>query len=246
MKVIVVEDEMPSARRLANMLSKLNIEVVSILHGIKTTVNWFKNNEEPDLMFLDIRLADGLCFEIFERIEITCKVIFVTAFSEYSIKAFDYNSVSYLLKPVKKEKLEKAIEKVSRIEADNRKVSDLKHALNLYEQENYKTSFVVKFGRKIKIISVEEVICFYSFNNSTYIKALSCFGLIDYSLTLLEAQLNPISFKRVNRSFIINKKNLLEVLPYTNSRLQLKLNSFKEQDIIVSRERVRDFKDWLE
>ena len=148
MKAIIIEDELPSARRLERLLQDFNIEIVAILNSVKSSILWFQKNIHPNLIFLDVQLSDGLCFEIFKEVRISSKIIFTTAFSNYSIKAFDYNSVSYLLKPINKEKLEEAIFKAQKLQQKETDFEQFKKLISNYKTENYKESFTVKVGKK--------------------------------------------------------------------------------------------------
>ena len=246
MKVVIIEDELPSARRLERMLSNFTIEILATLQSVKQAVKWLQNNTHPDLIFLDVQLSDGLSFEIFSQVETTSKIIFTTAFSDYSIKAFDYDSISYLLKPIKEKELEKALLKAKEKISVKNDFNKLKQLFTNYKVERYKESFAVKNGTKIKIINIDEVCCFYSSENATFIKTNSFTGIINYSLSSLENELNPDQFFRVNRTFIVNIGAIKDIVSYTNSRLELKLNSYNETEIIVSRERVKDFKNWID
>ena len=246
MKAIIIEDELASARRLERLVSNHKIEIITVLGSIKQAVDWFLKNKQPDLIFLDIHLSDGLCFDIFDRVKIDSKIIFTTAYSNYSIKAFDYNSISYLLKPIKEENLEKAIDKALKIKSTQEDTNRLKEIITNYETEIYKTSFVIKQGQRIKIIKEEEVLCFYSDANFTFIKTKDNKGVLVNSLTSLENELNPKIFFRVNRTFIVHINAIKDIISYTNYRLKIILNSFSETEIIVSRERVKDFKNWID
>jgi DNA-binding LytR/AlgR family response regulator len=246
MKALIIEDELPSARRIERLLEVFDIEILDKLNSVKSTVTWFKKNKQPDLIFLDIQLSDGLCFEIFNQVNISSKIIFTTAFSNYSIKAFDYNSVSYLLKPINIEKLSEAIDKAKDVHQKDEDLEKFKLLISKYQTEIYKDSFTVKVGNKIKIIKTNEVICFYSFENATYLKMDTNNYIITDSLTSLEIDLNPKEFFRVSRTFIIKKTAIKEMIKYSNSRLKLILQSYKDTEIIVSRERVKDFKNWID
>jgi len=246
MKVIIVEDELPSVRRLERFLKNFEIEILENLSSVKTTISWFKKNKQPDIIFLDVQLSDGLCFEIFKDIKITSKIIFTTAYSNYSIKAFDYNSVSYLLKPINKYKLSEAIDKAKSIHQKEEDLEKFKQLVSNYNVEIYKESFTVKVGKKIKIIKVDEVHCFYSFENATFLKTFESNYIINHSLTSLENDLNPNYFFRVNRTFILHINAIKDIVAYSNSRLKLVLHSYNEAEIIVSRERVKEFKNWID
>jgi len=246
MKALIIEDELPSARRLERFLIDFDIEVMDTLKSIKSTITWFQKNNQPNLIFLDIQLSDGLCFEIFNQIRITSKIIFTTAFSHYSIKAFDYNSISYLLKPIDKVKLAEAIKKAKKTHQKDTDLEQFKKLINNYKIENHKESFTVKVGNKIKIIETKDINCFYSFENATYVQTNSSSYILNYSLTSLESDLNPEQFFRVNRTFIVNLNAIKDIVSYTNSRLKLVLNSYTDSEIIVSRERVKEFKEFIQ
>lgn len=251
MKVIIVEDEKPSARRLNRMLAKLDIEVSEMLHSVEESVDWFSTNEHPDLIFLDIQLSDGLSFEIFEAIDIKSAIIFTTAYDEYALQAFKLNSIDYLLKPIDEEELSKAVTKYKKQQPGKQKVSldfeDIKKMLVNPLDREYKKRFTVKVGQHLKMIPVDEIECFYSENKGTYAHTTQGRNyLLDTTLEQLEDELQPDVFFRINRKFYVNINAIKDMVSYTNSRLQIKLNSYNEQDVIVARERVKDFKKWLE
>lgn len=251
MNVIIIEDEKPAARRLSRLLSDLNVEVSTMLHSVEESIQWFENNRHPDLIFLDIQLSDGLSFEIFDTIEVKSAIIFTTAYDEYALQAFKLNSIDYLLKPIDDEDLATAVKKYQDFKPESQKISidfdDIKKLLVNPLEREYKKRFTVKVGQHLKIINAEEVECFYSENKGTY--AATSEGrnyLLDTTLEQLEEELSPKVFFRISRKFYVNINHIKDIISYTNSRLQIKLNRFNEQEIIVSRERVKDFKLWLE
>ncbi len=251
MKVIIIEDEKPSARRLQRMLDKLNIEAETMLHSVEESIEWFQNNEHPDLIFLDIQLSDGLSFEIFETIKIKSAIIFTTAYDEYALQAFKLNSIDYLLKPIDTEDLKTAVEKYQENNPKKQAVtldfSDIKKLLVNPLDREYKKRFSIKVGQHLKLINVDEIECFYSENKGTYLHTTEGRNyLLDKTLDQLEDELEPRTFFRINRKFYVNINAIKDMVSYTNSRLQIKLNSYNEQDVIVARERVKDFKVWLE
>ncbi|UMB60738.1 LytTR family DNA-binding domain-containing protein [Lutibacter sp. A80] len=252
MNVIIIEDEKPAARRLSRMLNELTIQPLTMLHSVEEAVNWFLNNEHPDLIFLDIQLSDGLSFEIFDEVEIKSAIIFTTAYDEYALKAFKLNSVDYLLKPIDSDELENAIAKYKNMYNTEKNVTfDLNQLKNIISNNsentiNYKKRFTVKIGQHIKMISTASIECFYSENKATNIHTIDNRNyLIDDTLDTLEGKLEPDTFFRVNRKYVININAIKDIVSYTNSRLKLILNSYKEDEIIVSRERVKDFKEWI-
>lgn len=251
MKAIIIEDEKPAARRLNRLLEELNVDVLTMLHSVEESIEWFLNNEHPELIFLDIQLSDGLSFEIFDQVTIKSAIIFTTAYDEYALQAFKLNSIDYLLKPIDDEELEKAVRQYQDFKPEKEKISfdfdDIKKLLVNPVEREYKKRFTARVGQHLKIINADEVECFYSENKGTY--AATTDGrnyLLDTTLENLEGELSPKIFFRVSRKFYVNINHIKDIISYTNSRLQIKMNTFKEQEIIVSRERVKDFKLWLE
>ena len=251
MKVIIIEDEKPSARRLQRLLEVLNVKTDVMLHSVEESIEWFNNNAHPDLIFLDIQLSDGLSFEIFEEIDIKSAIIFTTAYDAYALQAFKLNSIDYLLKPIDEEELEIAVKKFKeRIPKQNPVTLDFNDIKNLLVnpiEREYKKRFSIKVGQHLKLINIDEIECFYSENKGTYLHTSEGRNyLLDTTLEQLESELEPHTFFRINRKFFVNINAIKDMVSYTNSRLQIKLHSYKDQDVIVARERVKDFKNWLE
>ncbi len=250
LNIIIIEDEKPAARLLQRKVEKLGLKVTKMLHSVEESIAWFQNNSHPDLIFLDIQLSDGLSFELFEQIDIKSAVIFTTAYDEYALRAFKLNSIDYLLKPIDEEELSVAILKFKN-QFQKNTISNLdfdaikRMLINPLEKE-YKLRFSVKIGQQLKVISVDEIECFYSENKGTYIHTLDNRNyLIDSTLEVVEAEINPKDFYRVSRKFIVPLKAVKEILIYSNSRLKIILPTFKNDEVIVSRERVSDFKEWI-
>lgn len=251
MKTIIIEDEKPAARRLGRLLIKLNVEVSKMLHSVEESVNWFQNNEHPDLIFLDIQLSDGLSFEIFDKVRVESAVIFTTAYDEYALQAFKLNSIDYLLKPIDEEELASALNKYKGLRSSPQQVTvDLHEIKNLIfgsKEKDYKKRFTIRVGQHLRIINADEVECFYSENKGTYVVTSDGRNyLMETTLESLESELEPTVFFRVSRKFFVNINFIKDIVSYTNSRLQIKLNKFNDQDIIVSREKVQEFKSWLQ
>lgn len=251
MNVIIIEDEKPSARRLQRMLANLQIKTDTLLHSVEESITWFTENKHPDLIFLDIQLSDGLSFEIFEALEINSAVIFTTAYDAYALQAFKLNSIDYLLKPIDEDDLAKAVAKYkTRLPSQKPVVvdfDDIRKMLVNPLDRTYKKRFSVKIGQHLKLIAADDIECFYSENKGTY--AYTSDGrtyLLDVSLEQLEPDLEPQVFFRVSRKFYVNIEAIKDMISYTNSRIQIKLKTFNEHDIIVARERVKDFREWLE
>ncbi|MEL7271211.1 MAG: LytTR family DNA-binding domain-containing protein [Bacteroidota bacterium] len=251
MNVIIIEDEKPAARRLNRLLAELDVEVSTMLHSVEEALDWFQNNPQPDLIFLDIQLSDGLSFEIFDMVEVQSAIIFTTAYDEYALQAFKLNSIDYLLKPIDDEELESAVKKYRNFKPEHQKISvdfnDIKKLLVNPLEREYKKRFTAKVGQHLKIINADEVECFFSENKGTYAATVDGRNyLMDTTLENLEDELSPDVFFRVSRKFYVNVNHIKDIISYTNSRLQIKMNRFSEQEIVVSRERVKDFKLWLE
>lgn len=250
MTTIIIEDEKPSARLLQRKLQKLAIETDTMLHSVEEAINWFQNNPHPDLIFLDIQLSDGLSFEIFDVIDIKSAIIFTTAYDEYALRAFKLNSIDYLLKPIDEEDLEIAINKFKARQPKSEPMSlDLemiKKMLVSPDVKSYKKRFTIKTGQHLKMINIEEVECFYSENKGTYLHTIDNRDyLLEGTLEQLETELDPKDFFRVSRKFIVPMKMIKDIVVYSNSRLKLILPTYKEDEVIVSRERVNDFKSWI-
>lgn len=251
MNVIIIEDEKPSARRLKRMLEKLGVTINTMLHSVEESITYFSANSHPDLIFLDIQLSDGLSFEIFDKINIKSSIIFTTAYDEYALKAFKLNSIDYLLKPLDEEELKMAIHKYKELRPTSQKIKlnfeEIKKLLVNPLEREYKKRFTTKIGQHIKMINVDEIECFYSENKGTYAHTLNGRNyLLDTTLEKLEQELSPKIFFRINRKFFVNIHAIKDIISYTNSRLEIKLNNYQEDQVIVARERVKDFKYWLE
>lgn len=254
MVTLIIEDEKPAARLLQRKLEKLDVKVETMLHSVEESIEWFENNSHPDLIFLDIQLSDGLSFEIFEKIDIKSAIIFTTAYDEYALKAFKLNSIDYLLKPIDEDDLETAVSKYkSRIPKNTAETSNLqldfeqiRQMLSNPFEKTYKKRFTVKIGQHLKVITTDEIECFFSENKGTYIHTYENRDyLIDSTLEILEQELDKKDFFRVSRKFIVPLKAIKEIQVYTNSRLKVILPSYKEDEVVVSREKVQDFKSWL-
>ena len=250
MNIIIIEDEKPAARLLQRKVEKLGLQVNTMLHSVEESIHWFNSNMHPDLIFLDIQLSDGLSFEIFENIDIKSAVIFTTAYDEYALRAFKLNSIDYLLKPIDEDDLETAINKFKsrNIAAPNLSLDFemIKKMLVNPIDRVYKKRFTIKMGQQLKMINIEEVECFYSENKGTYLHTIDNRDyLLDNTLEQLETELDPKDFYRVSRKFIIPMKGIKEIQLHSNSRLKVILPTYKDDEIIVARERVNDFKEWL-
>ncbi len=249
MKVLIIENEYRASKKLERLLDEIDsgIEVVDVLESVENAINWFHNNPYPELIFMDIQLDDGICFEIFENCEIKTPVIFTTAYDEYSLKAFKVNSVDYLLKPIDFEELKKAIEKFKMIHDKQLYYNKFELIINQL-QTTKKERFLVKIGEHYKSIPIGNINCFYIKDRCNFIKIDEGNNYaIDYSLEKIEQMIEPKMFFRVNRNFIINFNAIQDILAYSSSRLKITLKNANDiEEILVSRERVADFKKWMD
>lgn len=244
---LIIEDEKPAARALSRKVEALGYRVDHILHSVAQAKLWLLNNAEPDLIFMDIQLSDGLSFEIFDTISINSAIIFTTAYDEFALRAFKLNSIDYLLKPILEEELKYALNKFEKkhTSSTDLDINRLKNML-IRETKEYKTRFTIKIGQTLKIVDTKNVVCFYAANKGTYLYSIDKNNyLIDFILDHLEQLLDPKLFFRINRSCIVHISAIKDIAIHSNSRLKVHLNSFASEDLIVSREKVNDFKNWL-
>jgi len=252
MNILIIEDEPHAADRLQQLVRELTKDsrVLAKIDSVKKAVDWFKNNPPPDVVLMDIQLADGISFHIFEQCEVKSPVIFTTAYEEYALKAFKVNSIDYILKPVDKDELNAALKKVKATPPSDtdrelllQRMSDMVNVLT----KRYKTRFVIKVGEHLKTVEVDEITFFHSQEKTTFCVTRDNRSLIlDYTLEQLEEMLDPTDFFRINRKYLISPRSIQDIISYTNSRLKLVLKGSRDNDIIVARERVHDFKKWLD
>jgi len=247
MKVIILEDENRAANLLERLLAKVapHMMVVAKLESIRDGVIYLRNNPEPDLIFSDIQLADGLSFEIYNQVAVRCPIIFTTAYDHYAIEAFKTNGIDYLLKPIEEGRLTQAIEKAKHF-SPGLVLEKILSVTNQTSAKSYKSRFMVKIGDKIKSIPVEEIMVFYSQKASFILTADKHTYCIDYTLDQLEPMLDPETYFRINRKYIVSINACTHILAWSNSRLRLKIDGTNDPDIIVARERVQEFKNWLD
>jgi len=249
MKALIIEDEKTAVRHLISVLKEIgNIEVIDIMDSIKTSVNWFKTNTQPDLVFMDIHIADGTAFKIFEDVEINCPIIFTTAYEEYAINAFKVNSIDYLLKPITKEAVEKSLAKLKTLSSKNESQFDIKQLINSLKQEkSYKTHFLVAVkGNKMVPLLTKEIAFFCIDSGKVTAKTFDEKSYqLDFNLDELAVKLNPTEFYRANRQFIISKSAVKDVDFWFNNRLSINLKVAVPEKILVSRTRVTEFREWF-
>lgn len=254
MKALIIEDEKIAADRLKGLIKDLrpDWEFMNRVDSIEDAVKTLQN-ESPDLILIDIQLSDGISFEIFNQIHVETPLIFTTAYNEYAIKAFKVNSVDYLLKPVDKKELLSAIEKFENANnKGNESVSvqldpNVLSSLLTTMTKSYKERFVIKIGEHIKVVNTTDAFYFFSQDKVTYLVANDGRRyVLDFALDKVEEMLSPEQFFRINRKFIVHEQAIDDIVSFSNSRLKLFLKHGEGHDTIVARERVQDFKGWLD
>ncbi len=252
MRILIVEDEHFAAVRLEKLVQQKipNSSHLGTIDTVEEAVEWISSHPEPDLIFMDIQLADGLSFQIFEKATVNCPVIFTTAYDDYALEAFKVNSIDYLLKPIDENQFERAIEKYhrffptfSRPEVDWKKVM---HSM-LNESEQYKQRFLVKTGNAFSYLSTNEISLIYSEDGLSFaLDAKAKRFHLDNSLEKIEHCLDPNHFFRISRKHIVALGSIQKVHPYLNQRLKVEMNVNADHDLIVSREKATEFKKWLD
>ena len=248
MKVLIIEDEQLAARKLIRLLEEIDdtIEIAGVIASVESAVNWLLSNRAPDLIFMDIQLEDGICFDIFDKCEIKTAVVFTTAFDEYTLKAFKVNSVDYLMKPVKPAELKSAIQKFNQLH--NRiDFSGIEMALKQLQLKQ-KERFLIKVGEHYKSIEISDIDCFYIKARCNFIHINTGKNYaIDYSLDKIEEMVDSRMFFRINRNMIINFLSIQDIITYSSTRLKISLKNWTENvEILLSRDRVADFKLWMD
>ncbi|MBK8143270.1 MAG: response regulator transcription factor [Chitinophagaceae bacterium] len=249
MKVIIVEDEKLATERLQTLLKTYDpsIEIIACLESIEDTVHYLKNHSHPDLLLLDIHLSDGHSFEIFKQVSYNRPIIFTTAYDEYALDAFKMLSIDYILKPVSGEALATALNKFKSMSLSF-SATDLSRVSQGWKDQRYKKRFLGKIGQRLFFIDAEEVAFFQADNKIVYLadKEGNRY-IIDHTMERLEEQLDPQHFFRLNRKFIVNISAIQQVKPYYNNRLRLSVKGANQQEeMVISRERVADFKIWAD
>ncbi|HEX3007255.1 MAG TPA: LytTR family DNA-binding domain-containing protein [Bacteroidales bacterium] len=251
MKVLIIEDEYRTALDLKTTLQALegSIIISATLDSIEGTVEYFRKNDMPDLIFMDVQLADGLSFEIFKTVKITCPVIFCTAFDEYAIEAFKSNGVDYILKPFDDKSIAHSLEKVKRLESHfnthNTLLTDL--STLLAKPKAYKKGFLIPFKEKMIPVSVDDIACFYYKDELSFlVTAENQKYMIDQTMDSIEEKVDPANFYRANRQFIINYDAIREVEHYFARKLVVRLTVNLNEQIVVSKAKASDFLRWME
>ncbi|MBO9731547.1 MAG: response regulator transcription factor [Chitinophaga sp.] len=248
MNALIIEDESLAADRLIRMLSKENedINVMAVLDTVEKSVAWLRENPGPDVIFLDIELGDGKSFDVFEEVPVNAHIIFITAFDEYAVRAFKYNSIDYLLKPLKKADLSVALGKFRQYYSLAGGEIDMSVIVQALRRKEYKSRFLVAAGSRLYSVNVGEVAFIYTRERQHYLKTFTGHDyLIDNNLDELEMQLDPACFFRVNRQFIIHHPAIDQVFAWFDGKIKLQVQPMAYEDIIISRLRAADFKRWL-
>lgn len=255
MKALIIEDEKAAVRNLTRLLRDIeaDVDILAVTDSITDSIEWFRMSATPDLIFMDIHLADGSAFEIFDHIQIDCPIIFITAYDEYALKAFKVNSVDYLLKPISREDLRHALNKLERLkEMNGRQIAvsqpDYGALMNLIrKQENYKTHFLIPVkGDKLIPVSVDTILFFHI--DDGLVKGVledETSYIFTQNLDELSDCLDPASFFRVNRQYLVSRKAVRDIDLWFNGRLSVNLKIHISEKILVSKARAGEFKDWF-
>lgn len=248
MKVLIIEDESRAVRQLQTMLQKCNFEyeLLGVLESVEESISWFQNNETPELVFLDIQLADGLSFEIFQKVEVTVPIIFTTAFDQYAIQAFKVNSIDYLLKPIQHDELDVALTKFKKTTSP--KGIDpqvMQQLISSLQPKKYRASILVKQGSGLVQLKVADLLYAYSDDGLVFGVSSTNRYLIDETMDQLFQSLDPTIYFRINRGQLVAKNAILKIDPYFNHRVKLTMANPKDQEFIVSRPKTSEFKEWM-
>lgn len=256
MNIIIVEDEGLAAERLAQLIqtTRPDVQIRAVLDSVEDAVDWLRRHPHPDLGFFDIQLADGLSFSIFDSVTIAFPIIFTTAYDQYSLRAFQVNSIDYLLKPIDPVALERAFNKIGQLKkafganaTPSIDVDILREAFQQL-QRTYKSRFVVNSGQQLISVSINDIAYFTLENRIVWLRLLSGHRhAVDYSLEQLETMLDPRLFFRINRQYLAHIEAVKSATPYSNSRLRVHLPHVPDGErVIVSRDKAQAFRDWLD
>ena len=253
MRIVIIEDEVETAWDLQNSIQKLqpDCSVVATLDSVEAGLEWFSHNDQPDLIFSDIQLGDGLAFEILQQVKLTCPVIFCTAYDEYALRAFQNNGVDYLLKPIKKESLKKSLDKFNlfknpRTKNNSSMLQDLMEEITK-KFKSYKSTFLVSFRDKMIPVNTDDIIFFKITDDAVELctKSKDRYRL-SWSLDHIESMVDPKSFYRANRQYLIAYHAIKEVESYFDRKLLIKIDQLSSEPIIVGKAKSTDLLKWLE
>ena len=250
--ILIIEDEPEAADRLRKVVTSLLPEsrIVGVLDAVNTSVKWLQTHPAPDLVFMDIQLADALSFEIFSEVEVQSPVIFTTAYNEYALKAFKVNSIDYILKPLDEAEVRGALKKLEALRGQATNHEKMLESITMAMQsltKRYKERFILRVGEHLRSVEVGDILFFFSLDKASF--AQTADGrkhILDFTMDQLESVLDPDKFFRINRKYIVSVKSIQDMISHVNSRLRLVLRTSDDPDIIVARERVQEFKDWMD
>lgn len=252
MKVFIVEDEIYAVKRLEKMLleQRPKADILGFVDSVEDAVDWFSSHRAPDLIFMDIQLADGQSFEIFNEVKIDSPVVFTTAYDQYTMDAFRVSGIDYLLKPVEKEELKRALEKFEQLRGlkDNQNQSDVIRRMleSIQKEKEYKQRFLVKSGKQFLVARTNEIAWFVAEDGLVFLVLQNgTRKVVDDTISHIEEELDPEQFFRINRKMIVSLESIVKIDSWFNSRLKLTLNPTSKEEVLVSRNRVADFKKWL-
>jgi DNA-binding LytR/AlgR family response regulator len=251
MNVLIIEDESLATQRIEKLVKAIvpSALVVGKLDSVKNSVRWLKANPSPDLILMDIQLADGISFSIFDQCSVKSPIIFTTAYDEYALKAFKVNSIDYIVKPIDEQELRAALKKFQSLSTPtppDKLLESIGHAMQMLTRK-YKERFVVKVGEHLRTLEINDILFFLSLEKTTFAQTKDGRKhILDFTLDQLENLLSPEDYFRINRKYIISLRSLQDIVNYTNSRLKLILKTSDDNEVIVARERVQEFKDWMD
>lgn len=253
MTILIIEDEPQAAARMQTLVKAhvAHAHILAVIDSVSEAVQWFREQPAPDLVFMDIQLADGVSFQIFEQVEVKAPIIFTTAYDEYALRAFKVNSIDYLLKPVDDEEMLRALDKYEQLKRSvatpgNSLMDSMQKVMQMLGKK-YKERFIIRAGEHLKTIEVAQILFFFSLEKVTFAQTTDGRKqVIDFTLEQLEEMIDPQRFFRINRKYIVSVDAIQDMFSYTNARLKVTLRSCEDSDIIVARERVQDFRHWLD
>jgi DNA-binding LytR/AlgR family response regulator len=252
MEILIIEDEQLGAEKLMRLLTSIDssIQVVGNTRSIKSSVEWLLQHRHPDIILMDIELTDGQSFEIFNHVTIKSMVIFTTSYDEYALQAFKVNSVDYLLKPIKREELKNALDKYQqwqqKFTSTSLSIEHLVNELKLQQSKTWRSRFLVKQGQKLVSVEICDIAYFYADGRLSYfVTRDKQKHVLDYTIEELEEMLDPQQFYRANRAFLIHVKSVSQIHNYFNGKLKLELKPAIDKEVMISREKAMEFKEWM-
>lgn len=252
MEVLIIEDEQLGAEKLSRLLASIDssINIVGNTRSIKSSIEWLLQNKHPDIILMDIELTDGQSFEVFNHVILQSMVIFTTSYDEYALQAFKVNSVDYLLKPIKKEELQNALDKYQqwkqKFSTSTINVEQLIHELKQHQPKSFRSRFLVKIGQKLLSVETRDIAYFYAEDRLSYFMTWNKQKyIVDYTIEELKQMLDPQEFYQANRGFIVHIKSIAKIHNYFNGKLKLELQPATEKEVLISREKAMEFKEWM-